>query len=301
MFKAGAPMLKRLPNVLCSLSLRLVLVAGFVLLAGIVCATLVRFAPGFGVDERELDPRLSNESVRAIRADHTEERNVGRFYGNYLARLMHGDLGTSHLFSQPIAVLLQQRAPITANNMVCSLVLAWGLAFMLALAAVLLQSKIVDSFASVGAGTLISIPAGILALLVVLLKKPASIAVGLSLLPLLYRYSRNILQRAWTAPFMTAARAKGLGNMQLLFGHALPVAAPQLIALGAVSINMAFSAALPVEVVADSPGIGQLAWQAALGRDLPLLVTLTGLITTITLMASALATVLNKAIQPSAA
>ena len=55
------------------------------------------------------------------------------------------------------------------------------------------------------------------------------------------------------------------------------------------------------EVVADSPGIGQLAWQAALGRDLPLLVTLTGLITTITLIASALATVLNEAIQTSAA
>jgi peptide/nickel transport system permease protein len=294
-------MFKRLPNVLRRLSIRILLVLGFVLLSGIVCATLVRFAPGFGVDERELDPRLSNESVLALRADHAEERNVGRFYLNYLARLIHGDLGTSKLFSQPVAVLLQQRAPITANNVVCSLVLAWGLAFLLAIAAVLTQSRIFDTLASLGAGTLISIPTGIVALLVVLLKKPASFAIGLSLLPLLYRYNRNILQKAWTAPFMTAARAKGLGDTQLLFGHALPVAAPQLIALGAVSINMAFSAALPVEVVADSPGIGQLAWQAALGRDLPLLVTLTGLIATITLMASTIATVLNDAIQPSAA
>lgn len=292
---------KRLRIVLRSLSVRLMLITGVVLLSGIICATLVRFAPGFGVDERELDSRLSNESVLAIRAGQSEQQNVGRFYENYLARLMHGDLGTSHLFSQPIAVLLQQRAPITANNILCSLVLAWGLGFMLALAAVLLQSKVVDSFASVGTGALISIPTGIVALFAALSKIPASIAVALTLLPVLYRYSRNILQRAWTAPWMIAARAKGLGERQLLFRHALPVAAPQLIALGAASINMAFGAALPVEVVADSPGIGQLAWQAALGRDLPLLVTLTGLITTVTLMASAFAAALNEAIQPSAA
>lgn len=242
-----------------------------------------------------------NESVLAIRASHIKEGNVGKFYGNYLGRLMHGDLGTSRLFSQPVVVLVQQRAAITANTMVCSLILAWGLASLLALAAVLLQSKFVDSCASVGAATIISIPTGIVALMVALLKKPPSIAVAVSLVPLLYRYSRNILQRAWTAPFMIAARARGLGNTQILFRHALPVAAPQLIALGAVSVNIAFSATLPVEVIADSPGIGQLAWQAALGRDLPLLVTLTGLITTITFMASAIGTVLNEAIQPSAA
>ena len=40
-----------------------------VLLGGLLGATLVRLGPGFGVDERELDSRLSAQSQQAIRAE----------------------------------------------------------------------------------------------------------------------------------------------------------------------------------------------------------------------------------------
>jgi ABC-type dipeptide/oligopeptide/nickel transport system permease component len=52
---------------------------------------------------------------------------------------------------------------------------------------------------------------------------------------------------------------------------------------------MAFAAAIPVEVVCDLPGIGQLAWKAALSRDLGLLVNLTMVVTVITLAANSAA------------
>jgi ABC-type dipeptide/oligopeptide/nickel transport system permease component len=45
---------------------------------------------------------------------------------------------------------------------------------------------------------------------------------------------------------------------------------------------MAFGAAIPVETLCDLPGVGQLAWKAAMARDLPLLVSLTMLITLLT-------------------
>jgi ABC-type dipeptide/oligopeptide/nickel transport system permease component len=50
----------------------------------------------------------------------------------------------------------------------------------------------------------------------------------------------------------------------------LALADPQGLALAGVSATIALSAAIPVEVICDSPGIGQLAWQAATARDLPL-------------------------------
>ncbi len=43
-------------------------IAALVLLGGLLSATLVRLAPGFDADERELDPSLNAESVRALRA-----------------------------------------------------------------------------------------------------------------------------------------------------------------------------------------------------------------------------------------
>ena len=45
----------------------------------------------------------------------------------------------------------------------------------------------------------------------------------------------------------------------------------------------------------DMPGIGQLAWKAALARDLELLVMLTMIVTTVTLLANSTAAMLGKA------
>jgi len=64
----------------------------------------------------------------------------------------------------------------------------------------------------------------------------------------------------------------------------VPPALVPLIALAGVSVPLAFSASIPVEALADAPGIGQLTWQAALGRDLPVLVTVTLLLTVITVV-----------------
>jgi ABC-type dipeptide/oligopeptide/nickel transport system permease component len=41
-----------------------------------------------------------------------------------------------------------------------------------------------------------------------------------------------------------------------------------------------------VEALCGLAGVGQLAWQAALGRDLPLLVNITVLVTLVTLLAN---------------
>ena len=49
-------------------------------------------------------------------------------------------------------------------------------------------------------------------------------------------------------------------------------------AIGMMSLVLALSALVPVEVVFDVPGLGQLAWSAATNRDLPVLVAVTALL-----------------------
>ena len=66
---------------------RIVLTA---IIGGLLGATLVRLSPGFGVDERELDSRLSQESKDAIRAQNAGERNLAVFYLNYLGGIVRG-------------------------------------------------------------------------------------------------------------------------------------------------------------------------------------------------------------------
>src|ERR1700693_1274662 len=77
-------------------------IAALVLLGGLLSATLVRMAPGFDSDERQLDPSLNAESVRALHAERAGEHNILRFYASYLRGAIQGDLGKSHALGQPV-------------------------------------------------------------------------------------------------------------------------------------------------------------------------------------------------------
>ena len=139
----------------------------------------------------------------------------------------------------------------------------------------------------------------VLALVSVILNTPGYLAIALIVFPKIYRYSRNLLAKAYAMPHITAARARGLGELRILGWHVLPVVGPQLIALAGITISLALGAAIPVESLCGLPGIGQLAWQAALSRDLPLLVNLTVLVTLVTLLANSSADVMIHVLKPS--
>ncbi|MGA9416505.1 MAG: ABC transporter permease subunit, partial [Terriglobales bacterium] len=92
--------------------------------------------------------------------------------------------------------------------------------------------------------------------------------------------------------------ARGLSEIRTLACHVLPVAGPQMIALAGITVSIALGACIPVEALCGLPGIGQLAWQAALSRDLPLLVNLTVLVTLVTLLANSGADVMIYMLSP---
>jgi peptide/nickel transport system permease protein len=86
-----------------------------------------------------------------------------------------------------------------------------------------------------------------------------------------------------------AAVARGTHPAAVALRHVVMPVAPRTVALAGVSVAAALGAAVPVEVLADVPGIGQLAWRAASGRDMPLMAGLTLLVTVVTLAANAAA------------
>ena len=264
-----------------------------VLLGGLLSATLVRLAPGFDTDERELDPQLNNQSVQALRDARHRDDNILHFYLGYMKRAAHGDLGNSLSLGQPVRTLLRQRIPLTVQLLGTGLALSWLLALTLALTAAWLRLSIYDTMTTVISGTLLCLPAAVLALLSVLWNVPGSIAIALIVFPHTYRYARNLLVKVYSQPHTLAARAKGLGEARILFWHVVPVVMPQLLALAGVSVSMAIGATIPVEALCGLPGIGQLAWQAALARDLPLLVNITILVTLVTLLANSGADVIG--------
>jgi peptide/nickel transport system permease protein len=262
------------------------------LLGGLLSATLVRLAPGFDADENQLDPRLNAASVRVLREARQNQHNIGLFYYRSLIGAVQGDLGTSISLGQPVATLLRQRVPLTLRLVSLGLLMSWSVSMAMALSAACWRVPSYDAVTTIVSGTFLCIPAAVLALLSVLWNVPGALAIGLIVFPRTYRYARNLLARAYSLPHIITARAKGLSELRILFWHALPVVGPQLLAVAGVSVSVAVGAAIPVEALCGLAGVGQLAWQAALARDLPLLMNVTILVTLVTLIANSGADVL---------
>lgn len=263
------------------------------LLGGFLCATLVLLAPGFDSDEAQLDPHLNSASIQALHRDRMEQRNIVRFYLDSLVRALHGDLGTSVSLRQPVTKLLAERVPLTLRLVAMGLGINWLAVLLLSLSAAWLRAFAYDTLATLMTGLLLCIPAAVLALLSVLWNVPGALVIGLIIFPRDYRYARNLLQKAYSLPHIVTARAKGLSQLRILFWHVVPVAGPQLLALAGVSVSLAVGAAIPVEALCGLAGVGQLAWQAAMARDLPLLMNITFLVTLVTLLANSSADVIG--------
>ena len=276
------------------IGVRLLMLVALCLLGGLLSASLVRFSPGYGVDERELDPRLSPATVEAIRNSHRLNSGLLSYYGHYLAGVVHGDFGSSEWLQRPISSLIKERLPVTGRSVLMGVLVAWVVALAISLATVFFRGYLLDISGTLVSGVLIALPAAVVAIFSVYLRTPVFLAIAVVTFPKLFRYLRNLLAHAYAQPYILAAQGRGIGQARILFRHVLPLAAPALFALLGVSLSMAFGAAIPIEALCDSPGVGQLAWQAALNRDLPLIMNLTLLVTIITVAANSFANVASE-------
>ncbi len=72
--------------------------------------------------------------------------------------------------------------------------------------------------------------------------------------------------------YVVTARAKGLGERRVLYGHVFRNAMLLVIAgFPAAFIGILFTGALLVEVIFSLDGLGLLGFQAAIGRDYPIM------------------------------
>jgi peptide/nickel transport system permease protein len=273
------------------LASRLAVWTAVLLLSGLLAGTLVRLAPGFGMDERLLDARLSGESREAIEREGQVRSNILAYYREYLRRLARGDLGQSVSLGRPVGELLRERAAVSVRSGTAGLALAWALA--LAGVAVLewRRSRWMERGSALASGALLCLPAAVVAVGCAYVGWGAPAAIAAILLPRLFRYARSVMADASQAPHVLAAEAMGLTRGAILRWHVAAPVWPELAALAGVSVSMAVGATIPVEALCDSPGVGHLVWQAALARDVPVLVNVTLLITALTTGANLLADV----------
>ncbi|HEX4065301.1 MAG TPA: ABC transporter permease subunit [Acidobacteriaceae bacterium] len=241
-----------------------------VLLVILGSTILVRFAPGYLSDAREMDSRYASEARTELSAEAARSHSIPQMLGAEIGGWARGDFGTSRQYQVPVSTLIEPRLAISGKLLLRGIGLAW----MVALCAALISSagRNPSMFRQAPATVLLAIPTAALATVCLLVNSGGPVLVMALLLAARdFKFLDRALRRAWMEPHVLQARAQGVRTGRLLAGHIAPSLAPHLGALASLSIVTALSALVPVEVLFDVPGVGELAWNAALNRDLPVL------------------------------
>jgi peptide/nickel transport system permease protein len=235
---------------------------------------LVRFAPGYLSDAREMDARYGGVARAELSAEAARSTSLEQMLGTEFQGWMHGSLGISRQYEVPVAELVRQRLAVTGGLLLRSIASAWVLALCTALVSSAGCRR--SLLWQLPSALLLAVPTAAMATLCMLSDQGGPVLVITLLVAAQdFKFLDRMLRKAWQQPHLLQARAQGMTSMRLVYAHIIPGIASQVLALAALSIVTALGAVVPVEVIFSVPGLGQLAWGAAMNRDLPVLLGVT--------------------------
>lgn len=230
---------------------------------------------------------LSADEVARARSYYGLDRGVFEQYAALLWGALQGDFGTSLATGLPVARLLSERLGHTLALAALAVLLsvAGGVGFALAAARVRrpLLRLALQRLPALG----FSVPLFWVGLLLIQVFAfglgwfpstgnggfPALVLPAVTLaIPSAAVYAQVLLRGfadTWKEPYITTARAKGLGWGQIQRRHVLRNAALPILTLAGLQVGNTVSGAVLVETVFARVGIGRLAQESVLRQDIP--------------------------------
>ena len=257
--------------------LRLARLLSLVFLAALGTSALMYYAPGYFSDGREMDGTHALTARSDLDRLHEQQASFGLVLSSQLSAWRHGDLGQSRQYDVPVSSLLKERTSRSAILLLTGVLTGWLLSLLFATVLSLRRRLWTDALLAIATSVLLALPVGVLATVCVV----ANVGGPVSVLALViatrdFKILYRLLQSIWNAPYLLHAQAQGLTRRQILLTHIAVVLRREVASLAMLSFTLALSVLVPLEVVFDIPGLGQLAWAAAMNRDLPVLVAVTG-------------------------
>ncbi|MFE5513942.1 ABC transporter permease [Streptomyces sp. NPDC056529] len=305
-------LLRRLPSALLVL-----LVASFVAFA------VLRLVPG---DPAAVlaGPDASAETEAAIRARLGLDEPLPAQYLRWLGDLLTGDLGPSYAIGGQTADLIGDGLGATVELTLGALLFVVVLGAALGILGATSRNRWVRTAVRVLTTGALAVPPFVTGVLLVLLfsvllgvlppggRVPLLTAPDLGvqylLLPalclalpsaaVLGRYLKDGIERALGEDYVRTATAAGVAPRRLLWRHALPNALPPVVTLLGMQTGNLLGGAVLVEAIFAWPGLGQLAEQALVRRDYPVVQDLLLLLVTVFVLVQLLTDLVHAWLDP---
>jgi len=235
--------------------------------------------------------------IARIRAALGLDQPIYIQFGDWVWRLLQGDLGTSIFTNLPVARLIAQRLQPTLALTVSTLIFSVALAVPMGVLAAWRAGSWIDRVVMVFAVLGFSVPVFVLAYILIfvfaiwtnLLPVQGyvsithgvwpflshiilpSVALGMIFAALIARITRASMLDVLAQDYIRTAQAKGLSNRQVLIGHALKNAAVPIVTTIGIGVALLIGGVVVTETVFAIPGLGRLTVDAILRRDYPII------------------------------
>jgi oligopeptide transport system permease protein len=246
---------------------------------------LTRLAPGGPFDEEQALP----PEIRAnLEAAYGLDQPMHVQFGRYVRGLLHGDFGPSFKFRDfTVGELIAGGLPVSLALGAAAMLLALALGVPAGMLAALSRGRALDRTVMAFAVAGIAIPVFVVAPLLALVfgiwlrwlpvagwesGRPSDmvlpvVALALPLVAFIARLMRGSLLEVLRAPWIRAARARGLPERTVILRHALPVALLPVVSYAGPAAAAVLAGSLVVETLFGLPGMGRHLVQGALNRD----------------------------------
>jgi oligopeptide transport system permease protein len=246
---------------------------------------LTRLAPGGPFDEEQALP----PEIRAnLEAAYGLDQPVAVQFGRYVTGLLRGDFGPSFKFRDfTVSELIASGLPVSLTIGLAALLLALGLGVPAGIWAAVARGRWPDrllmGFAVAGISVPVFVVAPFLALAFGIWLRWLPVAgwvpgrlsdlvlpvvtLALPVIAYLARLTRGSLLEVLRAPWVRAARARGLSGRTVLLRHALPAALLPVVSYLGPATAAVLAGSLVVETIFGLPGMGRHLVQGALNRD----------------------------------
>jgi len=237
-------------------------------------------------------PDATPEMISIIRRDLALDQPIVVQYGVWLGDILRGDLGTSSSSRRPVADLLGNALPATAQLVGVAMAIALVLGVALGIVAAVRRSW-PDLLITAASSALVGIPGFWLALLGIIVfalilgwlppggrVDPASdpieglrtlalpaLVLGLGQAAVLARFTRAAMLEVLRDAYIRTAHAKGLAPRVVTVRHALRNALIPIVTVSAIQLGRLLGGAVVIESVFAWPGIGRLVVDAIAQRD----------------------------------
>jgi peptide/nickel transport system permease protein len=245
-----------------------------------------------------LGEHASPQEINALRHEWGLDQSLPDQFGRFVSSLAHGDLGNSYFYRVSAASLIEQRIWLTLSLVAVATLFAVLITLPLATLAAARKDKpadhLVRGLSVVGLGmpafwfgiVLIEIFAVHLRWLPVggwgtsfVQHVEGLILPGLTaafaIVPILVRSLRVGMAEVLDADFIATARAKGIGELRVLFAHVARNALIPTVTLLGVNIAFLIGSTVIVEQVFDLNGLGSLLLDGITNRDFPVVQSVT--------------------------